>query len=65
MSKVVRAAVTRRRVAWMAASVVASTAEVASSSTSIRGSDSSALASAIRWRWPPDRVSPRSPTGVS
>jgi len=24
-----------------------------------------ARAIAMRWRWPPDKVSPRSPTGVS
>ncbi len=38
MRIVVRPAISSRRVAWMASSVVASTAEVASSSTRIRGS---------------------------
>ena len=45
-------------------SVEASTAEVASSRTRIRGSASSARAIATRWRWPPLSVSPRSPTRV-
>ena len=58
-------AVTARSVALISASTRGSTAEVASSSTSTRGSGSSARASAMRWRWPPDRVSPRSPTTVS
>ena len=44
---------------------VASTALVASSRIRIRGSVRIARASAIRCRWPPDRVSPRSPTTVS
>ena len=47
------------------ASIVGSTADVESSSTSTRGRRSSALAMARRWRWPPDRVDPRSPTTVS
>ena len=64
-SRVVRPAVSARSVSWMAASVEVSTADVASSSTSTRGSVSTALASAIRWRCPPDSVSPRSPTSVS
>ncbi len=64
-SSVVRPAVSPRRVRWMAASVMVSTADIASSSTSTRGSVSTARASAIRCRWPPDRVSPRSPTRVS
>ena len=60
-----RSAVTLRRVAWMAASVIGSTALVASSSTSTRGSVINALASASRCRCPPDRVRPRSPITVS
>jgi hypothetical protein len=64
-SSVVRPEVSPRRVRWMAASVMVSTADIASSSTSTRGSVSTARASAIRCRWPPDRVSPRSPTRVS
>ena len=65
ISIVVRPAMTRRSVAWIAASATGSTALVASSSTSTRGSVINALASANRWRWPPDRVRPRSPMTVS
>ncbi len=65
MISVVRSAVTARRVAWMAASVVGSTALVASSRISSRGSVSNARASASRCRCPPERVSPRSPITVS
>ncbi len=64
-SRVVRPAMTRRSPSWMAASTRASTALVASSRTRIRGSARMARARAIRWRWPPDSVSPRSPTTVS
>ncbi len=56
MSSVVRSAVTARRVAWMAASVAGSTALVASSRISSRGSVSRALANASRCRWPPESV---------
>ncbi|KAL5722706.1 hypothetical protein ACHQM5_006192 [Ranunculus cassubicifolius] len=42
----------------------ASRALVASSSNSIVGSLSTALAIAIRCFWPPDSCTPRSPTGV-
>ncbi len=49
----------------MPSSVRASTAEVASSSTSTRGSVSRARASARRWRWPPERLRPPSPRRVS
>ncbi|CAB4823808.1 unannotated protein [freshwater metagenome] len=38
-----------------------STADVASSSTSTRGSETIARAIAIRWRCPPDNEYPRSP----
>ena len=65
MMKVVRPAIASRRPDLIAASVVASTEEVASSRIRIRGSASSARAIATRWRWPPERVSPRSPTLVS
>ena len=43
----------------------ASIADVASSRIRIDGSVISARASATRWRWPPDRVRPCSPTTVS
>ena len=65
MTKVVRPSIASRRPRLIAASVVASTEEVASSRIRIRGSASSARAIATRWRWPPERVSPRSPTIVS
>jgi hypothetical protein len=42
-----------------------STALVASSRIRIAGSRSMARARAIRWRWPPERFSPRSRTMVS
>jgi hypothetical protein len=59
------AAITSRSAVLIACSVDASTEEVASSRIRIRGSLSSARAIAIRWRWPPDSVSPRSPIRVS
>ena len=65
MSTVVRPAMTLRKVAWICASIVASIAEVASSSIRMAGSVISALASDTRWRWPPDRVRPCSPITVS
>ena len=54
-----------RATTWISSSVVASTADVASSSTSTRGSVSSVRASAMRCRCPPESVRPRSPTTVS
>ena len=39
--------------------------DVASSSTRIGGFTSSVRAIAMRWRWPPESVKPRSPTTVS
>ncbi len=51
--------------ARMRASTSGSTAEVASSRTSSRGRRTSARASEIRCRWPPDSVVPRSPSRVS
>ena len=63
--KVVRPSIASRSPALISASVRASTDEVASSRIRIRGSASSARAIATRWRWPPDRVRPRSPTTVS
>jgi hypothetical protein len=56
---------TSRSASLIACSVVASTDEVASSRIRMRGSASSARAIASRWRWPPERVRPRSPTRVS
>ena len=65
MMNVVRVRIRPRSACLISASVVASTLEVASSRIRMRGSRSSARAIAIRWRWPPDNVSPRSPTSVS
>ena len=55
----------RASAAWMRSSVWASIAEVASSSTSTFGLARAARARAMRWRWPPESVKPRSPTTVS
>ena len=65
MTKVVRPAITSARPSLIAPSVVASTEDVASSRIRIRGSASRARAIATRWRCPPERVRPRSPTIVS
>ena len=65
MMNVVRPRIASRSASLISPSVEASTLEVASSRTRIRGSASSARAMAIRWRWPPLSVSPRSPTRVS
>ena len=65
MISVVRPRITSRSASLILASVVASTDAVASSRMRIRGSISSARAIAIRWRWPPESVRPRSPTRVS
>ena len=48
-----------------AVSISESRAEVASSSTRIGASFKMARARAMRWRWPPDRRMPRSPTMAS
>jgi hypothetical protein len=45
-------------------SLSASSADVASSSSRIGASRRMARAMAMRWRWPPESVMPRSPTGV-
>ena len=50
---------------WIAPSTSESIALVASSSTRIGGSVSSTRAIAIRWRWPPESFTPRSPTCAS
>ena len=51
--------------AWIAFSVRESSAEVASSKIRIFGLVTSARAIAMRWRWPPERLAPRSPSTVS
>ena len=58
ITNVVRPAITSRNAALISRSVVASTDDVASSRISTRGSASSARAIAIRWRCPPESVSP-------
>ncbi len=65
MISVVRPAIASRSATRMRASVVASTDAVASSRIRMRGSATSARAIAMRWRWPPESVSPRSPMTVS
>ena len=65
MMNVVRPRIASRRPARMCASVVASTDAVASSRMRTRGSTASARAIAMRWRWPPESVMPRSPITVS
>ncbi len=49
---------------WIAASVSASTADSVSSRIRIRGDSESARARAVRWRCPPESITPRSPTRV-
>ena len=65
ITNVVRPSITSRSAALISRSVVASTEEVASSRISTRGSARNARAIAIRCRWPPLNVRPRSPTRVS
>ena len=65
MISVVRPRMISLSAAWISASRRGSMAEVASSSTSSRGSVISARARDTRCRWPPDRVRPCSPTTVS
>jgi hypothetical protein len=65
ISTAVRPCITSRRCFRIVRSVSASTDDSESSSTSRRGVEASARASATRWRWPPDSVMPRSPTIVA
>ena len=62
---VVRPSIASRSPSRIRASVVASTDAVASSRIRMRGSTTSARAIAIRCRWPPESVIPRSPITVS
>ena len=50
---------------WIAASISESSAEVASSRTRIGASLRMTRAIAMRWRWPPESFTPRSPTRAS
>jgi len=58
----VRPSIIRPRLSWIAASTSESSAEVASSRMSTGAFFSIMRAMAIRWRWPPDSFTPRSPT---
>ena len=53
------------RLSWIAASTSLSSAEVASSSTRIGAFLRITRAIAMRWRWPPESLTPRSPTCAS
>lgn len=61
----VRPSMSFHRASWINTSLSESRALVASSSTKIGASLIIARAIAIRWRWPPDNLTPRSPTKVS
>ncbi len=65
ITNVVRPRMSQARPSWMRASDSESRLEVASSRIRIRGSARIARAIATRWRWPPERRTPRSPTTVS
>ena len=65
MTSVVRSSISRSSAACTSVSLSASSDDVASSSSSSGASRRIARAIAMRWRWPPDSVTPRSPTGVS
>ena len=61
---VVRPRIRRSSAVWITASFSASTVDKASSSTRIGESRRIARAIAMRWRWPPDSLMPRSPITV-
>ena len=63
-TSVVRPCASRSSACWITASFSASTEDSASSRIRIGESRSSARAIASRWRWPPDRLTPRSPMTV-
>ena len=65
MTKVVRPCISWASPAWIMASDSESSELVASSRIRMRGSASSARAMESRWRWPPESLTPRSPTMVS
>src|SRR5262249_1289701 len=62
MAITVLPAISVPRLDWIAASTSLSSADVASSSTRIDASLRITRAMAMRWRWPPDSFTPRSPT---
>ena len=65
MTNVVRPFISSARPSWIAASLSLSSEDVASSRIRMRGSARIARAIATRWRWPPESLTPRSPTIVS
>ena len=65
MTIVVRPCIARSNASWTTCSLSASSADVASSRSRIRGDKASARAMAIRCFCPPDSLTPRSPTNVS
>ncbi len=65
MTMVARSAFRRSSAPRTAVSLTASRCEVASSRISTGASLRKARAMATRWRWPPDRLVPRSPTAES
>ena len=65
MTIVVRPCIARSNASWTTCSLSASSADVASSRSRIRGDKANARAMAIRCFCPPDSLTPRSPTNVS
>ena len=65
MATTVLPSISLYRLCWMAASTSLSSALVASSSSRIGASFSITRAMAMRWRWPPLSLTPRSPTCAS
>ena len=65
MTIAVRFASSDQSACWISASLSESSALVASSRIRIGASFRIARAMASRWRWPPESLTPRSPTSVS
>ena len=65
MTMIARSRVTSASASWIWRSVAASTAAVESSKTMTLEVGRTLRAIARRWRWPPERETPRSPTRVS
>ena len=65
MAITVLPSITVSSVSWIAASTSLSSALVASSSTSTGAFFRITRASAMRWRWPPESLTPRSPRWAS
>ena len=64
MTIAVRFSISVQSASWMSISLSESSELVASSSTRIGASFRIARAIAMRWRWPPESFTPRSPTSV-